>query len=83
MTTTFTPAGTSAAAAVYSNNDLSPRPDAVALSQSGRARRETGKCTFPTEATTCFVGLTPGQPTTVEVLQAPKANVAVLGLAWP
>ena len=83
MTTTFTPAGNSAAATIYYNNNQTGPPNAVALTQAGRARAATGACTFLTEATTCFRGLSAGQPATVRVLHAPDARAVALGLAWP
>ena len=83
MTTTFTPAGNSAAATIYYNNNQTAPPTAVALTQSGNAQLETGTCTFPTEATSCFRSLSPGRPVSVRVLHAPDARAIVLDLAWP
>jgi hypothetical protein len=82
MTSTFTPAGTSAAVGLYSDQKSSPASQ-IAVTQAGNAKPEIGPCTFLSEASECFLGLVSGQPVTVRVLQAPADRTAVLGFSWP
>jgi hypothetical protein len=48
--------------------------------QAGRALTQMVACDFPTELTSCFEGVTPGQPVAVQLVG--RGGPVVLSLAW-
>jgi hypothetical protein len=81
MTVSVTPRSATVAASVNPINALTPAAGySLDLMQAGRALSQMVSCDFPTELTSCFGGVVPGEPVAVQVVgQGPPV---VLNLGW-
>lgn len=81
MTVSVTPRGATVAASATSINALTPAAGySLDLMQPGRALSPAVSCDFPTELTSCFGGVVPGDPVAIQVVgQGPPV---VLNLGW-
>jgi hypothetical protein len=81
MTVTYTPLSATTGATATPVNLLTPAPGySLDVMQSGRSLTQMEPCDFPTELTTCFGGVTPGQRVTVQLVG--RGGPVVLNLAW-
>ena len=81
MTVSLTPRSATVAASVNPISALTPAAGySLDLMQAGRALSQMVSCDFPTELTSCFGGVVPGDPVAVQVVgQGPPV---VLNLGW-
>ncbi|MGP0108053.1 MAG: hypothetical protein ACLPR9_04160 [Acidimicrobiales bacterium] len=81
MTVSYTPVSATTGATATPINLLTPAPGhSLDVMQAGRALTQMVACDFPTELTSCFEGVTPGQPVAVQLVG--RGGPVVLSLAW-
>jgi hypothetical protein len=81
MTVAYTPLSATTGATDTPINLLTPAPGySLDVMQAGRALTQMAACDFPTELTSCFRGVTPGQSVSVQLVG--HGGPVVLNLAW-
>lgn len=81
MTVSLTPRSATVAASVNPISALTPAAGySLDLMQAGRALSQMVSCDFPTELTSCFGGVVPGDPVAVQVVG--QGLPVVLNLGW-
>jgi hypothetical protein len=81
MTVSYTPRSATTGATATPVNLLTPAPGySLDVMQAGRALTQMVACDFPSELTSCFGGVTPGQPVAVQLVG--QGGPVVLNLAW-
>ena len=81
MTVSYTPLSATTGVTATPINRLTPAPGySLDVMQAGRALTQMEACDFPTELTSCFGGVTPGQPVAVQLVG--RGGPVVLNLAW-
>jgi hypothetical protein len=81
MTVSYAPLSATTGATATPINLLTPAPGySLDVMEAGRALTQMVPCDFPTELTSCFGGVTPGQPVAVQLVG--RGGPVVLNLAW-
>ncbi len=81
MTVSYTPRSATTEAGATPINLLTPAPGySLDVMQNGRALSQTVPCDFPTEYTSCFGGVTPGEPVAAQLVG--QGGPVVLSLGW-
>jgi hypothetical protein len=81
VTVSYTPHSATTGATATPVNRLTPAPGyALHVRQGGRALIHMVACDFPTELSSCFGGVAPGQP--VEVQLTGHGDPVLVNLAW-
>jgi hypothetical protein len=81
LTVSYTPLSATTGATDTPINLLTPAPGySLDVMQAGRALNQMAACDFPTELSSCFGDVTPGQAVSVQLVG--RGSPVVLSLAW-